>query len=98
MQINFECIFKLIVALTFLMCAFFALSVYVLHYIIIFVFFFFFFFFCFIFLNQRQQKGRKKKETKNIKKVNSRMKFSIWKPFWSNYFFRLINQGNGFCY
>ena len=45
MQINFECIFKLIVALTFLMCAFFALSVYVLHYIIIFVFFFFFFFF-----------------------------------------------------
>ena len=101
MQNNFECIFKLVVALTFLMCVFnvcclFALSVFlfnVLHYIFI---FFFFFFVCFIFSNERQQKERKKKRKKR-KKVESRIKFSIWKPFWSNYFFILINQGNGFC-
>ena len=60
MQNNFECIFKLIVALTFLMCVVFSHYQYsFLMFYIILLFSFFFF----IFLNERQQKGRKKKET-----------------------------------
>ena len=96
MQNNFECIFKLVVALTFLMsvvCSHYQYS-FLMFYII---FLFSFFFVCFIFLNERQQKEEEKKKKKERKKVESRIKFSIWKPFWSNYFFILIDQGNGFC-
>ena len=82
MQNNFECIFKLVVALTFLMCV--VCSHYQYSFLMFYIIFLFsFFFVCFIFLNERQQKERKKKR----KKVESRIKFSIWKPFWSNYFF-----------
>ena len=82
MQNNFECIFKLIVALTFLMC------VICTHYQYSFLIFYIIllFSFCFIFLNERQQKGRKKKERNKENKVKSRIKFSIWQPFWSHYF------------
>ena len=94
MQNNFECSFKLVVALTFLMCV--VCSHYQYSFLMFYIIFLFsFFFVCFIFLNERQQKERKK--SKKRKKVESRIKFSIWKPFWSNYFFILINQGNGFC-
>ena len=79
-------------------CCLFALSVFlfnVLHYIF-FSFYVSFSFVClFYFLERKTEKGRKKK--KEIKKVKSRIKFSIWKPFRFKYFFRLINQGNGFC-
>ena len=92
MQNNFECIFKLVVALTFLMSV--VCSHYQYSFLMFYIIFLFSFFFCFIFLNERQQKEKKKKERK---KVESRIKFSIWKPFWSNYFFILIDQGNGFC-
>ena len=89
MQNNFECIFKLIVALTFLMCVVCSHYQYsfcmFLHYITIFVlcffFVFLFFFVCFIFLNKRQKKGSKKKETKQIKKVKLRIKFSMVQLF-----------------
>ena len=63
MQNNFECIFKLVVAITFLMCVVCSHYQYsffnVLHYIFIFIFFV-----CFIFLNERQQKEREKKKKK----------------------------------
>ena len=87
MQNNFECIFKLVVALTFLMCV--VCSHYQYSFLMFYIIFLFsFFFVCFIFLNERQQKERKKK--KKRKKVESRNKFSIWKPLRSNYFFILI--------
>ena len=72
MQNNSKYIFKLIVALTFLMCivcSHYQDSFLMFYIVLIFTFsffffvFFLFFFFCFIFLNERQQKGRKKKET-----------------------------------
>ena len=59
MQNNFECIFKLIVALTFLMCV--VCSHYQYSFLMFYIILLFSFFF--IFLNERQQKGRKKKET-----------------------------------
>ena len=93
MQNNFECIFKLVVALTFLMCV--VCSHYQYSFLMFYIIFLFsFFLVCFIFLNERQQKERKKNKRK---KVESRIILSIWKPFWSNYFFILINRGNGFC-
>ena len=67
MQNNFECIFKLVVALTFLMsvvCSHYQYS-FLMFYII---FLFSFFFVCFIFLNERQQK--KKKERKLNHELN----------------------------
>ena len=95
MQNNFECIFRLVVALTFLMyvvCSHYQYSI-LMFYII-----FLFHFFClFYFLERKTAKRKKKKKKKERKKVESRINFSIWKPFWSNYFFILINQGNGFC-
>ena len=56
MQNNFECIFKLIVALTFLMC------VVCSHYQYSFLMFYIILLFSFFFLNEIQQKGRKKKQ------------------------------------
>ena len=84
MQNNFE----LIVALTFLMCV--VCSHYQYSFFMFYIILFSFYVFLFYFLERKTEKGRKKKETikKKIKKV---------KPFWSNYFFRLINQGNGSC-
>ena len=67
MQNNFECIFKLVAALTFLMsvvCSHYQYS-FLMFYII---FLFSFFFVCFIFLNERQQKKKKKKKKKRKKK------------------------------
>ena len=69
MQNNFECIFKLVVALTFLMsvvCSHYQYS-FLMFYII---FLFSFFFVCFIFLNERQQKKKKKKERKLNHELN----------------------------
>ena len=71
MQNNFECIVKLIVALTFLMCAVCS------HYQYSFLMFYIvllFSFFLFYFLNEKQQK-KKKKERKKIKKVNHELNF-----------------------
>ena len=65
MQNNFECIFKLVVALTFLMsvvCSHYQYS-FLMFYII---FLFSFFFVCFIFLNERQQKKKKKKKERKL--------------------------------
>ena len=71
MQNNFECIFKLVVALTFLMCVVCSHYQYsFLVFYIIFLFLFSFFFVCFIFLNERQQKERKKKERKLNHELN----------------------------
>ena len=96
MQNNFECIFKLVVALTFLMCV--VCSHYQYSFLMFYIIFLFSFFFClFYFLERKTAKRKKKKKKKERKKVESRIKFSIWKPFWSNYFFILIDQGNGFC-
>ena len=94
MQNNFECIFKLVVALIFLMCV--VCSHYQYSFLMFYIIFLFSFFCLFYFLERKTTKRKKKKEKKR-KKVESRIKFSIWKPFWSNYFFILINQGNGFC-
>ena len=66
---NFECIFKLVVALTFLMsvvCSHYQYS-FLMFYII---FLFSFLFVCFIFLNERQQKEKKKKERKLNHELN----------------------------
>ena len=57
MQNNFECIFKLVVALTFLMCV--VCSHYQYSFLMFYIIFYFHFFVCFIFLNERQQKERK---------------------------------------
>ena len=65
MQNNFECIFKLIVALTFLMCV--VCSRYHYSFLMFYIILLFSFFVCFIFLNERHQKGRKKKENKQRK-------------------------------
>ena len=92
MQNNFECIFKLVVALTFLMSV--VCSHYQYSFLMFYIIFLFSFFFCLFYFLERKTAKRKKKERK---KVESRIKFSIWKPFWSNYFFILIDQGNGFC-
>ena len=82
MQNNFEYIFKLIVALAFLMCVVCSQYQYsffnVLHYIIIFIFFFSSFLFYFL---ERKTAKRKKKERNKENKVKSQIKFSIWKPF-----------------
>ena len=53
MQNNFECIFKLVVALTFLMCV--VCSHYQYSFLMFYIIFLFsfFFFVCFIFLNER---------------------------------------------
>ena len=60
MQNNFECIFKLVVALTFLMCV--VCSHYQYSFLMFYIIFFIFIFFvCFIFLNERQQIERKNK-------------------------------------
>ena len=89
MQNNFECIFKLVVALTFLMSV--VCSHYQYSFLMFYIIFLFSFFCLFYFLERKTAKKKKRK------KVESRIKFSIWKPFWSNYFFILIDQGNGFC-
>ena len=62
MQNNFECISKLIVALTFLMCVVCSHYQYsfLMFYIILLCFFF-------LFLNERQQKGKKRKKETEIK-------------------------------
>ena len=93
MQNNFECIFKLVVALTFLMCV--VCSHYQYSFLMFYIMFLFSFFVClFYFLERKTAKRKKeKKKKKKRKKVESRIKFSIWKPFWSNFFFILINQG-----
>ena len=59
MQNNFECIFKLVVALTFLMCV--VCSHYQYSFLMFYIILLFSFFVCFISLNERQQKERKKK-------------------------------------
>ena len=73
-RIIFECIFKLVVALTFLMCVVCSQkSVFlfnVLRYIFIFIFFV-----CFIFLNERQQKEGKKKKKKKERRSNHELNF-----------------------
>ena len=79
MQNNFECIFKLVVALTFLMCVFnvcclFALSVFlfnVLHYIFIFFFFFLFV----LFSRTKDSKKKEKKKEKKERKLNHELNF-----------------------
>ena len=69
MQNNFECIFKLVVALTFLMCI--VCSHYQYSFIMFYIIFLFsFFFVCFIFLNERQQKKKKRKERKLNHELN----------------------------
>ena len=93
MQNTFECIFKLIVALTFLMCVVcshyqYSFLMFTLYYYFHFIFFVFFYYY-YYFLERKTEKREVK--LKKIKKVESRIKFSIWNPFWSNYFFRLIN-------
>ena len=67
MQNNFEYIFKLIVASTFLtcvVCSHYQYSFLMFYITLLFIFYVFFFF---IFLNERQKKGIKEKETKKIK-------------------------------
>ena len=69
MQNNFECIFKLVVALTFLMCV--VCSHYQYSFLMFYIIFLFsFFFVCLIFLNERQQKERKKNERKLNHELN----------------------------
>ena len=59
MQNNFECIFELIVASTFLMCvvcSHYQYSFLMFYFILLFSFYVFFFFIIIIFLNERQKK------------------------------------------
>ena len=73
---------------------------FLMFYIIIIIFIlcccFFIYVFFSIFLNERQKKGSKKKETKKIK-LNHELNFLHGNLFGPIIFFRLINQGNGFC-
>ena len=73
MQNNFECIFKLVVALTFLMSV--VCSHYQYSFLMFYIIFLFSFFVClFFFLNERQQKKKKKKKKKE-RKLNHELNF-----------------------
>ena len=57
---------------------------YIILLFLFFAFFFFFFVFCFLFVTfsftkDRKKEEKRKKGTKKIKKVESRIKLSIWK-------------------
>ena len=62
MQNNFECIFKLVVALTFLMCV--VCSHYQYSFLMFYIIFLFSFFCLFYFLERKTAKRKKKKKKK----------------------------------
>ena len=82
MQNTFECIFKLVVALTFLMCV--VCSHYQYSFLMFYIIFLFSFFVCLFYFLERKtakRKKKKKKKKKKRKKVEPRIKFSLWNLF-----------------
>ena len=73
MQNNFECIFKLVVALTFLMCV--VCSHIQFSFLMFYIIFLFSFFFCFLYFLERKAAKKKEKKEKKERKLNHELNF-----------------------